>query len=369
MESFDDLPTFDLDSIRLGKLLGQGGFASVFSFHLRKQQKKESISFDLSGTSSKQLRSSFVSTTATDISGSIDCSSIFSDSSDEASLEDEEALEDQVKEEHSELQELALKTLHDGSLSDRKKRDRAAKDLRNEVCLLTDVGPHPHIIELHGISDDFWRDSDSAFIVMEKLQEPLDRAIRRWKGEVTGRSLSLRPRKNMNRSAQALRIQKAAVGIASALQHLHNEDTVFRDLKPANCGFDQAGNIKLFDFACARYLTPGTRMQQRTGTLRYMSGECARKEFYDLSTDIHSFAMFLFELLTLEKPYGKITDRRQLNRLICSEEKRPSLNRICASGMRDLISKCWSTEPQKRPDFDYILECLNTEIEKNLSQR
>ena len=43
----------------------------------------------------------------------------------------------------------------------------------------------------------------------------------------------------------------AAVSIADAISYLHSHRIIFRDLKPANIGFDNEGTLKLFDFGFA----------------------------------------------------------------------------------------------------------------------
>eukprot|EP00527_Entomoneis_sp_CCMP2396_P009431 CAMPEP_0198138996 /NCGR_PEP_ID=MMETSP1443-20131203/2342_1 /TAXON_ID=186043 /ORGANISM="Entomoneis sp., Strain CCMP2396" /LENGTH=359 /DNA_ID=CAMNT_0043800963 /DNA_START=88 /DNA_END=1167 /DNA_ORIENTATION=+ len=355
------LATFDPDSIQLGDLLGTGGFSSVFSFQIRRKVfQNNSCSFDFKA----KLRD-IISTTATDLTGTCD-SSIFSESSTDSICDDRSSRSDETPDKD----ELALKTLHDSTLINPVKRNRAARDLRTEVHLLSDLSRHPNIIRLHGVSTDFWMDSDTAFIVLEKLEEPLDKAIRRWKEDLSSSfGMKLLPRKQLSKTSQATRIQKVAVGLACAFKFLHGENIVFRDLKPANVGFDKEGNVKLFDFACARELAPGTRLQQRTGTLRYMSPECARKEFYDLSTDVFSFALLLWEVCALEKPYENIVEKHELNRRIILDEKRPSLNKISSSAIKNLLSKCWSSQPVVRPTFDSIHDDLKTEVAQKLAQR
>ena len=81
---------------------------------------------------------------------------------------------------------------------------------------------------------------DGYFILLDRLTDSLDDRILRWKRSYTARS------------PPSLSQIKAACSNADAMIYLHDEMIVFRDLKPANVGFDSRGVLKLFDFAFAR---------------------------------------------------------------------------------------------------------------------
>lgn len=65
--------------------------------------------------------------------------------------------------------------------------------------------------------------------------------------------------------------------IASALEYLHGQDIVYRDLKPDNIGFNAEGQLKMFDFGLAKKITNADKSDDdlyqltgNTGSLRYM---------------------------------------------------------------------------------------------------
>ncbi len=110
-----------------------------------------------------------------------------------------------------------------------------------------------------------------------------------------------------------------ALQIAAGLKYLHSHNIIFRDLKPANIGFDVRGDVKIFDFGLARIMPDdGCPYTDRffmsgAGSPRYMSPECLTLgESYNMKADIYSFAIILWEMLSASRPYDFVKSRDQL---------------------------------------------------------
>src|SRR3954447_20723098 len=101
---------------------------------------------------------------------------------------------------------------------------------------------------------------------------------------------------------EALRI---AAELAAGLAHAHARGLVHRDLKPANVLFDVEGRAKIADFGIARLGEGGTLTEAGTvmGTAAYISPEQAAGEPAGPASDVYSWGVILFRMLTGRLPF------------------------------------------------------------------
>ncbi len=101
-------------------------------------------------------------------------------------------------------------------------------------------------------------------------------------------------------------VVKLAGEVLSALQFLHAQGIVHRDVKPSNLLLDAQGHVHLADLGLAKSLSgePGlTRTTVTVGTLHYMSPEQLRGRELGPATDLYSLGVTIFELLTGGVPF------------------------------------------------------------------
>mmetsp|Transcript_8177 Transcript_8177/g.10684 ORF Transcript_8177/g.10684 Transcript_8177/m.10684 type:complete len:360 (+) Transcript_8177:56-1135(+) len=272
---------------------------------------------------------------------------------------------------------IALKNLHKHTLKCPIKTKQAHKDMLIEVEILCSVPSHPNIITLHGISDDFYVSSQTAFMIQEQLDTTLDKSIRIWRKKEKRdkhriHKLVFSHQNHANETSQALRIMTVAVDLAKAVSFLHQHNIIYRDLKPENCGFDAAGNVRLFDFGFSKIIPPSSKKDENfklttcIGTLNYMAPEICREEHYNLSADVYSFGSVLWELCTLEQPYGKVRGRQALVKVVRDWGSRPSCKKIASKGVEQILDNCWQRDARRRPSFSQLEADLTTEVEKSL---
>lgn len=152
---------------------------------------------------------------------------------------------------------------------------------------------HPGVVKIR----DRGMCAEGHFLVMEFVDgEPLDKRIR------AGDAF---PRK------QALDITDR---IASALEYLHSQGIMHRDLKPGNIMVDHQGHVTLVDFGLSRFLDGGgtvTGEGRVIGSPHYLPPEQWRGEKPDHRADVYQLGVLAIELLTGKVPFSG-TDLRAI---------------------------------------------------------
>mmetsp|Transcript_30108 Transcript_30108/g.62950 ORF Transcript_30108/g.62950 Transcript_30108/m.62950 type:complete len:697 (+) Transcript_30108:134-2224(+) len=248
----------------------------------------------------------------------------------------------------------AMKCLRPQIRSDAEQFIVGVEDLVHETAMLASLD-HPNIIKLHGraISDSF-RLSDGYFILLDRLQDTLEDRIVSWKkATTTGGSGKL------SKSSPSPSQLKTASSLADALSYLHSKNIVFRDLKPANVGFDSKDVLKLFDFGFAIGIkNESDVLHDICGTPRYMAPEVALEHGYSLPVDVHSFGILLWEILSLKKPFSHIKSRDEFMKSVFKKGLRPKLPKGWHPCLKNIMRGCWSVEAGERPAMAVVTALL-----------
>ena len=170
---------------------------------------------------------------------------------------------------------VAIKILQQSATS-----HRAIKGFIQEAKILKKLN-HPNIIRVM----DFGKEDGMSYMVMEYIN-----------GEDLKKLLLYKQTEKLQRYDLILQIGRG-------LDYLHENNIIHHDIKPENILVSKNNEVKIIDFGLARYnrLRIFTRNRFIDGTPTYMSPEQIRKRHTDKRTDIYSYGITIYEMLTDRK--------------------------------------------------------------------
>jgi len=217
-----------------------------------------------------------------------------------------------------------------------------ARRLEREALVMARL-EHPSIVPVH----DAGRDPDGApFYAMKLLGGP---------------NLSERIKDAADFETR-LGLLRVVGAVADAMAYAHARGVIHRDLKPANVVVGEFGEVAVIDWGLAKAVgdpeqTPSsstisaelTRQGDVMGTPAYMAPEQARGEAVDERADVYALGAMLYQVLTGELPYGRITGDAQLARLLAGppppvDEREPRVPAELAA----IVGKAMARVPDDR---------------------
>uniref|UniRef100_A0A7S0LPI3 Protein kinase domain-containing protein n=1 Tax=Coccolithus braarudii TaxID=221442 RepID=A0A7S0LPI3_9EUKA len=256
---------------------------------------------------------------------------------------------------------------------DREGDEAAQRDLGREIQLMASMD-HPHVLSVIGVG---WLDNKLPFMCLELLSTVLSRELPKSVEEV--------PFWTRQRSVKKWPLQRAihiGVGIAKALNYCHNEFSdryriLHRDLKPANIGFMPDNRVVVFDFGVCSFWDKNESTEQSidaprpltglTGSMRYMAPEVALEQPYNYKAEAFSFASVLWEMASHTRPFEWM-DSSLFIEYACKQGVRCKMGKAWPDELKQLITSCWSTDIDERPDFLDIVPRLER-IESTLTTK
>ena len=199
---------------------------------------------------------------------------------------------------------------------------------------------HPGILTIH----DFGEHDGTPYVVSELLEGQTLRE------RLDGSPIPLR--KSVDYAGQIAR------GLAAA----HDKGIVHRDLKPENVFVTSDGRVKILDFGLAKLVraqqqhtigreapTLDTEPGAILGTVGYMSPEQVRGVPADHRSDIFSFGVILYEMVTGRRAFAGDSSVETLNAILKEEPKQlASTDSSIPEGVRRIVSHCLEKEPGDR---------------------
>jgi serine/threonine protein kinase len=151
--------------------------------------------------------------------------------------------------------------------------------------------------------------------------------------------------------------------IASGLCWLHAHNVIHRDLKLANLLVGEDWTVKISDFGLSLDLAKEEICRGFKGNVKYSPPEILRARFdksisvyqYSEKTDVYSFGLMLWELLSLKPLFPFIKGKEELTKHVLNGD-RPAAIPTWPESVKELLNLCWHENPTKRPQFSLILK-------------
>lgn len=233
---------------------------------------------------------------------------------------------------------VAIKVLTADSATGEERQQRFAHEARAASAL-----NHPNIVTVY----DTGTEGDATYIAMEL---------------VSGKTLAdLIPSQGL----PLARVLGWATQMADGLARAHKAGLVHRDLKPGNVMVDDDGRVRILDFGLAKTLGAraggrGTDLATRTsppltdegivmGTVAYMSPEQAEGRPVDARSDIFSFGVVLYEMVTGRKPFAGESRMATISAILRDSPAPLSQSvRGVPAELERLIDRCLRKDPERR---------------------
>ncbi|XP_063283009.1 RAF proto-oncogene serine/threonine-protein kinase isoform X1 [Pelobates fuscus] len=154
---------------------------------------------------------------------------------------------------------------------------------------------------------------------------------------------------------------------AQGMDYLHAKHIIHRDMKSNNIFLHEGLTVKIGDFGLATVKSRWSgsqQVEQLTGSILWMAPEVIRMQDnnpFSFQSDVYSYGVVMYELMTGELPYSHISDRDQIIFLVGRGCVGPDLSKLyksCPKAMKRLVADCLKKLRDDRPLFPQILSSI-----------
>uniref|UniRef100_A0A182QYK6 receptor protein-tyrosine kinase n=1 Tax=Anopheles farauti TaxID=69004 RepID=A0A182QYK6_9DIPT len=244
---------------------------------------------------------------------------------------------------------VAVKMLKEGHT------DADVKDLVCEMEVMKMIGKHVNIINLLGCC---CKDGPLYVIVEYAPHGNLKNFLRSHRFGSNYEATNEKEKKILTQKE----LISFAYQIARGMEHLASRRCIHRDLAARNILVSDNYVMKIADFGLARDIHDQEYYRKTTTgklPIRWMAPESLEEKFYDSQSDVWSFGVLLWEIMTLGgNPYPSIPTWDNLLEHL-KKGKRMEKPPLCSIEIYLFMRECWHYRPEERPTFNEIVQHLD----------
>jgi len=157
-------------------------------------------------------------------------------------------------------------------------------------------------------------------------------------------------------------------GTAAGMHHLHAQGVIHRDLAARNILLDSTMKPKVCDFGMSRVSIDNktNKTENSIGPIKWMAPEALMERKYNTKTDVWSFGVVVYEVLTRKSPYPEhnlmqigtnvALGKLSLVNYMMQKENTEDFPPV----MVEVFKKCLQYKPEDRPEFDDVIQELDS---------
>ncbi|XP_052767193.1 uncharacterized protein LOC128207991 isoform X2 [Mya arenaria] len=255
---------------------------------------------------------------------------------------------------------VAIKVMHENT------EDRYVEDFLREINMMKDLGYHSNIVSLLGcctLREPF------CLVVEHLAHGDLLSYLQKLRQEIVQRDVRMEGYINEDLDLfTPTDLLSVARQIARGMEYLSQKGFVHRDLAARNVLVGENKMVKIGDFGLARYIYNDSNkiyVHRRGGKLplRWMAPESIFDRIFSTASDVWSFGIVLYEIVTLGcVPYPGLNHTQLQNALkLGTRMERPD---NCSQEIYDIMLLCWEQVLLERPSFTDLCVTFTSMLEE-----